>query len=150
MTGIKEVQDAVLEKLRALGALVELLGGDPAALKGFGDLEPPARNVGEAVASLAEKEALVVSTGVRMGARGNVPRFVYGFAVIFRAQDRYAYFALFDALMDTVPAGGSVAFQFSELHPSFDPPENFAFLPATDEDGTEFWQATFELTEIGA
>jgi hypothetical protein len=171
MTDITLALESVQASLQANAALMALLGddenpaGDPACIIVANPEVPDMRDLTEIVQAMEEGTVLVAFRGMTMGRRGNIPRFSYHFAIIYRAAgeigvaddpsdpdadstDHPGYFELFNATMQGVSIEPPLGWYDTTINENFDPPEFESFAPAKDAKGTTYWQFNFSLIDI--
>jgi hypothetical protein len=146
--------DAIVASLKSIREFADVVGDDVSA---YPNETTTARSLAEVVQEMGVPSALVAFRGMAPGERGGFPQFKYSFVVILRAESELdtagpgtGYFSLLDAILQGEPTNaGGVLFINAEIHPDYDPPEDVAFVPGSDANGTEFWQFNFSLMRKG-
>lgn len=156
MTPAHEVEPVVVEKLRGIADLVQLLGGDPnEGLRSYAALyqDQDEATVEEAVTNMEDGTALLVFNGLSLTSRGDIPAWTHSYTLVFKAPGldttgtTPGFLKAADVLINGVPDGESLPFECLDIHPNFDPPTGLTYTRGRDGAGSEVWQFNFQLVE---
>lgn len=157
MTGVRAVQDAVVESLQRLTGLVDAVG-TAEAITGFDPEVGEFRTASEAVRGMTEATVMVTFEGLEEAPRGEIPRWRYSFNIVLFAPGDFnatvaagvhpGYFGMLEAIIDGIDPITGQRWLDSPIHVAFDPPAELRFSKLM-VDGAEIWLLAFSLMEIG-
>lgn len=148
MTSPDTLRSALVTKLKAIAALVTLLGGDADNI-----VEYVEENEGDsfgAIARLAPPCLLVMYTGTTPATGRELWR--HNFSIIVRVSGSPA--AIYKQIVDGVPTGGSGVRMLMEplaagVHPMEIPALQRRVIPVSDQSSFDYWEILIAFTEIG-
>lgn len=152
MTPIREVIGSVVEALRSIPDLLELMGGDPDTGIYPQSQDEQARDLSESIDSMLTPALMVVWDGIVAAQLGSVTRIGHQISLLIRLETPAQYHAAVAAILDGVPAstGQDLPFLTCDLHPDLVMNGVPTFGRLIDGNGTEMWQMTLPpLMEAG-
>ena len=141
MVNPNDIVDAVVTKIRAISAVVALVGGDANAIYAYEPSFPSAASLEQALNEMPSPSVLVCHRGFSTGAE-TVSRTHQ--VSIFIVPDGSPW-DLLVAILDGIPSGDSEAFKDLEILSTLDPPQEYSALDPTQQD---FAEVTFDLYSI--
>jgi len=153
MTPVAEVIGAVVEALRSIPELVELVGGDAETGIYAQAADEQARDLSESINIMPTPAVMVVWDGIASAQLGHVTRLGHQVSILLRLDIPQQYHLAVAAILDGVPENlsGGLPFLTADIHPDLVMAGVPTFGRLLDAEGTEMWQMTLPpLIEAGA
>jgi len=149
MLNLYELQNSMVDKLRAIPDLVDLVG-DIAEITMYGDESQISGNPETAEFSMMGRAVMVIWTGSELPRTGETRGWKHSFRIALKAESIQTYYALAQAIFDgvpDVPAGdGCNNFLNCDI-PGTDGIQEAIIEPVRSADGVGRLQITFSLYE---
>ena len=152
-----EIIDSLIEKLRAIPELVELMGGDEERIFAYHDRYPKKSSI-ETATSLAPAPSIMVAwAGTGPSQFGGNEAWRHEFSLALRTapelddgQTPASFYQLFRLITKGIPQGGDgVPLIFTTVHGSCHPMETPLIRRLTDIAGINYFEVLMSFTEIG-
>jgi hypothetical protein len=155
MVDPSDLIDALVEKLRAIEDLVELVGGDPDRIFAYSDRFPDSVSIDKARYKLPSPGMMIAYEGCGPGSSGTNEAWKHELSVSLRAKDETgsespaAYYAMFRQFVKGKPAGEDLPMNYLTVHESFLPMDTPTLRRMTDAAGVDYFEIAVTFTEIG-
>lgn len=149
MTNPFTLRDAVVDRLRAISALVELCGNDEANIVGYNHQWPESTSWMAALRQHRAGGIMVLYRGTSIGRWGRIPSRQHNFSLLIRDGAEASIADVWVAIID----GGFRSAGIPGIHPNVemvqDPTFELRTMAVTDTAFLDYWEAPFALTETG-
>lgn len=149
-----EIVDNLVDLLRDIPELLQLMGGEEDRIYAYHDLYPEKVSLEEAKAQLKSPGMIVAWVGTYPGSYGG-EAWKHGITITLRAQVESAddpkagYYALFRQIVKGVPSSLDVALINAAVHASCNPMDTPTIERQADAAGVDYFEITTAFTEIG-